>query len=361
EKIALASLRHAYESQSDTAFILDTVAQLWLAGIEMDWSAFSAQYTHHRLPLPTYPFQRQRYWVDPPNESAAISTSASTEQNVVQKKPDIADWFSIPTWTRRSLPEIGPNENSGSCLVFTDHQGLADILVKRLSHEGCSTIVVNVGTTFSKQSLDTDPGSHLTYTINPQKSSDYEELIDDLLSQNLLVKKIIHCWSLNDAPTSLPDGNLPDNDSDLSDDDLGFYSLLFLVQTLSSRNIKDAVDINVITQHLYNVVGTEELKPRKSLVLGPCRAIPVEYPQFSCRSIDVMLSPSHENNSQLIDQLMAELNHPVVEDAIAYRGTYRWVQTCESVQLPEPTTIKSVLKKRGIYLMAQFLFQGDVA
>ncbi|NEQ99447.1 MAG: type I polyketide synthase, partial [Cyanothece sp. SIO2G6] len=42
EKIALASLRHAYESQSDTAFILDTVAQLWLAGIEMDWSAFSA-------------------------------------------------------------------------------------------------------------------------------------------------------------------------------------------------------------------------------------------------------------------------------------------------------------------------------
>ena len=354
EKIALSSLRHAYESQSDTAFILDTVAQLWLAGVDIDWSAFAAQETCHRIPLPTYPFQRQRYWVDPPSEPLSSSTGSVAEQGAVQKKADIADWFSIPTWIRRSLPEMDSKKRYGSWLVFTDDRGVGDKLVERLSQQGCSTITVNVGKTFAKEALEAGQVTHLTYTINPQKLTDYEALIDDLLSQGLSVETIIHCWSLNGVPASHSDSDWSDDgwsDDNWSDDDFGFYSLFFLAQTLDSRKLNSAVDMNVLTQHLYNVIGTETLKPRKSLVLGPCRAIPVEYPQISCRSIDLMLSPSDGNNSQLIDQLMAELKHPVVDDAVAYRGRYRWVQICESVQLPEPTTVKPILKEQGIYLI----------
>ncbi|WP_331001144.1 acyltransferase domain-containing protein, partial [Nostoc commune] len=65
----LSSLRHPQENQSDIAFLLQTLGQLWLAGVHIDWSGFYAHEQRHRLPLPTYSFQRQRYWIDPPARS----------------------------------------------------------------------------------------------------------------------------------------------------------------------------------------------------------------------------------------------------------------------------------------------------
>ncbi|MHC5763066.1 beta-ketoacyl synthase N-terminal-like domain-containing protein [Nostoc sp.] len=64
-KTILSSLRYAYERESDVAFILNTLGQLWLEGIKIDWSGFYAHERRYRLPLPTYPFERQRYWIEP--------------------------------------------------------------------------------------------------------------------------------------------------------------------------------------------------------------------------------------------------------------------------------------------------------
>ncbi|MFF9352043.1 SDR family NAD(P)-dependent oxidoreductase [Streptomyces sp. NPDC014734] len=39
--------------------------QLWLAGVTPDWGAFYGRERRRRVPLPTYPFHRERYWLDP--------------------------------------------------------------------------------------------------------------------------------------------------------------------------------------------------------------------------------------------------------------------------------------------------------
>ena len=41
------------------------VGKLWIAGVDIDWEAFSAQEQRRRLPLPTYPFERKRFWIEP--------------------------------------------------------------------------------------------------------------------------------------------------------------------------------------------------------------------------------------------------------------------------------------------------------
>jgi acyl transferase domain-containing protein/ubiquinone/menaquinone biosynthesis C-methylase UbiE/acyl carrier protein len=63
--IVLPSLRYGYERQSDNAFILNTLGQLWLEGVNVEWSKFHVHECRHRLPLPTYPFERQKYWIEP--------------------------------------------------------------------------------------------------------------------------------------------------------------------------------------------------------------------------------------------------------------------------------------------------------
>ncbi len=49
---------------SDWQQMLSSLGQLYLQGVKIDWIGFDRNYTRQKVALPTYPFQRQRYWVD---------------------------------------------------------------------------------------------------------------------------------------------------------------------------------------------------------------------------------------------------------------------------------------------------------
>ncbi|HZF12915.1 MAG TPA: thioester reductase domain-containing protein [Thermoanaerobaculia bacterium] len=76
EAVALPSLRPVYDPRPDSAFLLDTLAKLWLAGVEIDWAGFAAGERRNRVSLPAYPFERQRYWIEPKASGASPSLSA---------------------------------------------------------------------------------------------------------------------------------------------------------------------------------------------------------------------------------------------------------------------------------------------
>ncbi|HEX2187809.1 MAG TPA: type I polyketide synthase, partial [Longimicrobiaceae bacterium] len=64
EDAVFASLRHAYTRQADQAFLLETLGRLWMAGVRPDWAGFADGERRRRVPLPTYPFERLKYWVE---------------------------------------------------------------------------------------------------------------------------------------------------------------------------------------------------------------------------------------------------------------------------------------------------------
>jgi acyl transferase domain-containing protein len=55
---------------------LNTLGQLWLAGARIDWHGVHAQEERRRVSLPGYPFQRERYWIDPPNLISPVLSSS---------------------------------------------------------------------------------------------------------------------------------------------------------------------------------------------------------------------------------------------------------------------------------------------
>ncbi|MFU8872798.1 amino acid adenylation domain-containing protein [Micromonospora sp. SL4-19] len=57
-------LRRPAEDRDDREVLLEGIGRAWLRGATVDWAAFHADRPHRRVPLPTYPFQRRRYWVD---------------------------------------------------------------------------------------------------------------------------------------------------------------------------------------------------------------------------------------------------------------------------------------------------------
>ncbi len=52
--------------------MLTTLGWLWVCGVSHDWVGFCAGQRQHRIPLPTYPFQRQRYWIEGPRPHGNI-------------------------------------------------------------------------------------------------------------------------------------------------------------------------------------------------------------------------------------------------------------------------------------------------
>jgi acyl transferase domain-containing protein len=71
-QLVLTSLRHPKDKHSDNAFVLNTLGQLWINGITINWSEFYANEQRYRLPLPTYPFERQHYWIDAQKSASEV-------------------------------------------------------------------------------------------------------------------------------------------------------------------------------------------------------------------------------------------------------------------------------------------------
>jgi acyl transferase domain-containing protein len=87
---ALPSLPHPRDPTEDDAHALGTLGRLWIAGADVDWRALHAGTRRLRVPLPSYPFERRRYWIAPGASSLsgvipaapAVDATAPSEDTV---------------------------------------------------------------------------------------------------------------------------------------------------------------------------------------------------------------------------------------------------------------------------------------
>ena len=348
EQVVLRSLPHPREEQSDLACLLTTLGHLWIAGGTIDWQGFYAHERRHRLGLPTYPFERQRYWIDPPKGDLAQLLPSRELSEAGSFKQEIAEWFYIPSWERSFAPSrvLGAPPASleaGCCLLFVDECGLGYQLAKRLRESGQDVITVSRGLGFTKL-------SNQTYVLNPERRDGYDALLQDLLRQGKHPQTIVHLWRVTSSPSQSIEAGLK----------LGFYSLLFLAQALESTT--ESIQLIVVTNHMQQVSGEEILCPEKATILGPVKVIPQEYRNISCRSIDVVVADEISADSILVKQLLAELTpHSdfrlkhrgnALAQVMAYRGHYRWEQTFKPVraELSQLST-ESLIREGGVYLI----------
>ncbi|MFZ6028536.1 MAG: SDR family NAD(P)-dependent oxidoreductase [Chloroflexota bacterium] len=93
------SLRHVQEERADEAVLLEAVGKLWLSGVKIDWEGYRGVEPRGRVALPTYPFERKRYWIEPPRWNSHRAASPVVEQASVAAEaiPEQGDSESIET------------------------------------------------------------------------------------------------------------------------------------------------------------------------------------------------------------------------------------------------------------------------
>ena len=329
----LTSLRHPQETQADLPFALQTLGRLWQAGVSVDWQAFSSEERRLRIPLPTYPFERQRYWIDAP---AADATPVRTSRRLV-KNADMASWFYAPSWTRAALDKATPHDQvPGPWLVFADDR-LSVQLVERLRRDGQTVVMVRPGERFGPAGPD-------LFAMVPGAPDGYRSLMAELAATGRFPTRVVHAWSVGQPSAAA-------NRSEAFDraQDRGFFSVLFLVQAIVQQGRGEAMDLTVVGDELCAVRPADVVSPEKTPVLGLCLTIPQEHAEIRCSTVDVERSPAN-GVAAVVEMLRAELLAGTRGASVAYRGAQRWVQTWEPATVASEVEI-SPLRQAGVYVI----------
>jgi len=329
-------LRHPNENVSDDYHLTTKIGQLWLQGVDINWESFHSAEKRNRIPLPTYPFERKKYWVE-------ASQKDEGEKAALPKKQDISDWFYTPSWEQSTIQEqesIQPTKDT-QWLIFTKDSRCCEQVIKHLEKNNQKIKTVLAGGGF-EQLNDT------TCTVNPEDEGDYTKLFQALKAAGTIPDKILHLWNIGD-----------DEEKKLAIDQIettqnkGLYSLLNIARSIGFHNISKNIRLEVITSNMHSITGEEAINPLKATLIGAIKIIPLEYSNISCRNIDISWpSASSKSEENLAGQIYDEITNECLSDSIVgYRGYYRWVLNYKALRLGTATKSATTIRQGGVYLI----------
>ncbi|MHC5065580.1 MAG: SDR family NAD(P)-dependent oxidoreductase, partial [Planctomycetota bacterium] len=341
---AFSSLRHPDEKVNDLEFVLGVLGRLWTEGIPIDWHGFYDQETRLRVPLPTYPFEHQPYWIEP----GQATFEAAPSEEAIQKIAPVDKWFSQPIWRNTSIPAPVKAENS-RWLIFLDQAGLGSELKRQLLAAGNEVITVREGDAFYRFSSD-------EYALAPEAGREgYDALIKDLSEHDQIPENIAHLWTISTSDAARP-GSSPFHHYQ----ERGFYSLFFLAQAIGDQGGDNPMDIMVVSNGMQSIADEGIKHPEKATLLGPVQVIPRELPGLRTKSVDIVLPhprmPAKHGPSMTMPELAEHLLREQAssdhqEQLVAWRGRDRFIQALQDTPRTAPNSTESIIRADGVYLI----------
>jgi acyl transferase domain-containing protein/acyl carrier protein len=346
DRTTISTMRSPADTHNDAEYLTTAIGKLWMAGAEIDWASYYEGEKRRRVSLPTYPFERQRYWIEAGREEDESGRSRGRGK-AIGKRSDMSEWFYAPGWRRRELGRKGPlvaaeGEKQSKYIVLEDGGSLSRKLVESLKEESAAVISVRAGGSYRRI-------SESGYEIRAGEKRDYEELLKEVTGAgDDVALEVVHLWSVGEERDLQ---EMRPRERFEREQRRGFYSLLYLVRAFAKLNVSIPLKIRVVCDRLQQV-GEEKISPEKSTLLAFCKVAPQENPNISCHSIDVVPpAPGSRDEARLVDRLITEIKEDSPEVSIAYRGNRRWVQSFERLSLEKGAQPVRPLRVNGVYLI----------
>ncbi|MGD1807094.1 beta-ketoacyl synthase N-terminal-like domain-containing protein [Dapis sp. BLCC M126] len=107
------------KTKADWEVLLSSLAKLYQLGADIDWEGFDIDYQRQRLQLPTYPFQRQRYWINKTQKQSNTILSAQLSHPLLDKRlySPLSETQIESQFVLDKLPLVGDHRIGGTPLV----------------------------------------------------------------------------------------------------------------------------------------------------------------------------------------------------------------------------------------------------
>ncbi len=328
----------------DARALHQCLGQLWQAGVSIEWSGYHAAARRRRVPLPTYPFERRRFWVNAAPRGAYGAAAAGA------RSPDHQDWFYVPLWRPRgavSGADIASPEPL-TWLLMSDEGGVGRSLADALRRADQKVIVVRRGDAFERIGQD-------EYVLVADDERQYGQLVNAIEGEGARIDRLAHLWSLDPVPVVGDAGGAPTvYDLFEAHQVASYFSLMFAIKVLMARVSGQDPVVHAVTRDAFRVNGSEVLAPECATVVGLCRVAPQEYPNLRCQHIDFSQSDregrDHEFQTSAGKLLFGELMAGRSDKVVAFRRSTRWTQTYEKQKVSSDGAI-SRIKRAGVYVI----------
>ncbi|MBP6688344.1 MAG: SDR family NAD(P)-dependent oxidoreductase [Hyphomonadaceae bacterium] len=317
-------MRHPQESASDLKYALTGLGRLWAAGANIDWPAFYDGQLRNRIPLPTYPFERQSYWVEPGKSVLHVGAQELT------KRSDITQWFYGAGFAEASLVSKTSDGAPRRWLVISEAADAARELVQLLAPD--SVVLASAG-----RKLSTAGVSHWRFNFN--EPDQYVALLQMLEERG----------GAPDHVVLIPQQGRASNDRLLA---RNFLHPTYLAQALGG--LSGRVQFTIVTSGLSGIDG-QSVDPQRAMALGPVLVAPREIDHLHARCIDLPFgSLAGERSRRVRERLVRELRAETDDQLVALRAGGRWVRKISEMQLAqlaEDADAHSWVREDGVYFI----------
>ena len=303
DKPGQAQLVIAPDGSPAAHWLARAVARLWLAGVKIRWAALHPG-RPRRVPLPTYPFQRRRYWVD--GTAGLVSPPTAVVEGRVD---DVDRWTYLPIWNCLPAPIIDKTEQiraAGPWLVLAAEER-GEAVASHLRQAGAEVIVARASESFSAVGGG-------DFGVRPGHNEDLRRLLD---SVDALPCTVVHAFSLGTGDSHA----------------LGYSSALAL--TASYSNVAPDLGLNLVavTEGAVSVADVAPSHPDQAALAGLLPVLAQENPGWTCQHVDIGAAATARAAATSAEAIVAEAV-TAHSGPVALRGTSRWMRSFSQLPLP---------------------------
>ncbi len=285
--LILHALPGASDPRPDDEALAGCLARLWLVGAELDWNAYHGRLPRAgnevgneagtaalpgRIPLPTYPFQRRRYWIE--GTPGGLSARAGPAKPAALDGGSIFDAITSSAQAARGpvapparlAADGGPRAQRGPAPLrgsSSPARGPADEVTADLAATGATVIPVRPGEGYAAIGDG--------HTVRPGSVADALALLRDLRAAGRGLDRVLHLWTLEPGERTV---------------EYGLHTLVALARAAGESGV-DGWSLDIAVSGTQEVLPGEVRDPDGSTLIGPALVIPLEYPRVTTRFIDL--------------------------------------------------------------------------
>jgi acyl transferase domain-containing protein/acyl-CoA synthetase (AMP-forming)/AMP-acid ligase II/pimeloyl-ACP methyl ester carboxylesterase len=276
--------------KQDWQQILHNLAELYSQGLKINWQEFDRDYLRQKVALPTYPFQRQSYWL----ERNISNNVVKTARKLLPIKNNQINFYQIK-WQQKNLKTatIPPNQ---TWIIWTDNQELGKQIAQKFQEHQQQCLLINQAESIQGIVDGIKPNQHLAGIIYLDDLVDNQE---QLTSETIITQYQKHC-----------------------------QKILALVQELFKQSI--ITPIWLVTKGTQNInKPINQSAITSSCLWGLGKAIASEHPEYWGGLVDL----SSHYSTEEIDCLITAITYSEKEDYLAIRNNQIYVARLQELKL----------------------------
>jgi acyl transferase domain-containing protein/thioesterase domain-containing protein/acyl carrier protein len=303
-QVAIPVARHHADKTTDAVALQRALGRLWASSVAVNWDAVTRTAEPRRVPLPTYPFQRERHWIEPGQEFFRHRTQPTD----LVKEPDQSRWFYMPGFEARDAERrIDPQGEVWLLLtsVGDSTTALADATAALASSRGVivKRVRVHDGDVVSDNSQR---------AIRAGVKDDVESLLQETLAQHGRIDRLIDLCGVGPASARVSSR-------------AHFDTLLTTCAVLASEELPGAVRLLVTTDGLLSLNGERIRDAQRAMALGIIRVAPKECQEITASLFDLPAAET-QTPAPLADAIVREACVDEPDAIVAWRGGVRHVE-----------------------------------